>query len=1349
MKSFILPLLILAVVANVSAQPVITTFTPASGPIGTTVTISGTGFSASPTANSVYFGGVKATVLSASVNSLTVTVPPGATYKPLSVTTANLTASSAGSFDVTFPGGGIPLVPLSFVPAGGVFSNMGSRVSAMADFNEDGKMDIFSVQGFSQGIEVYINTTVGHTVSFGQSLALNTISTGQNAAAAADLDGDGKPDIIIANDGQVYSISVYRNTSSGSTVSFGANQDYPANNFPGSIAVGDLDGDGRPDLAVADGPGQVISLFRNTSTPGNISFAARVDISPGSTPVSLAINDLDGDGKADLALSTATGLGTIKNLSVQGSFSFGSLVICAPVTGLVSVRTGDLDGDGKPDLVAANFSGSNLVASKNNSTPGTITFASAQSFPCFTNTNCVNIEDIDGDGRPDLVSSNVGFVNVSIFRNTGAPGSFSFAAAQDYNIGNTSLAFSATADLDANGRPDIIAGSSGFLVDANMVGAAPPTITSYSPTAGITGTVITITGTHFTGTTSVQFGGVAASSFTVNSDTQITAIVGGSASGNLTVTNADATATALLSFTFLPPVITDFYPAIGGPGTVVKIKGTNFANITTVKFGFTAAASFTVDSATGITAIVGDGGTGDVTVASPNGTTSLSSFSYNPPVITSFSPASGEVTSIVTITGQNFYPDTTYDIVRFGAVKAVIISASATELKVKVPPGASYQPLSVTTNGRTAYASKPFVVTFPSDNSLITTNSFATAGTYTTGPAPTDLGVADMDGDGRADVITLNRQANTMSFFFNNSTIGNIRMAQRIDFNADPYPLRIVLSDINADGRPDVVLLNDGPIMGTSNPSRVAVLSNYMNPGGGGFGGVFSMFTTNGTQGLCVADMNGDALPDIVVSNGSTGTITVYPNTTWYGGSTISFGQKIDYTNMGHPDKLISTDVDNDGRPDLIAVDVNGNTFTVYRNISAGGKFALAPGTAYPKDPAFANSTSTTFADWNGDGKVDLGFGRSSSGLISLWQNNGTGTPPFTPVIDIPVSHSDTWFFNGDLDGDSKPDLIALSPGENSLSILRNTIGDPVITSLSADTAYKGTLIRITGRNFTNTVNVSFGGVTADSFHVVSPTEIDAVVGPGASGNVSVTTLYGIGSFAGFIFIPQIVPEGDTIFCRGKYVKLRSTAASGNLWYKDGIVVSGDTVIRADSAGSYVVSTTSNGFTTSSQTQKVIVKNIPAPTITKDADGDLVSSVLTGNQWYFDVYQQLDTNQIHRPGPAGTYQVTTTRDGCTSDPSLPYYWGGIGSIELPDDQFIRYYPNPVTNTLYIAQHVNGQPLMLDLSFMDGQGRLLLAIHNTSEAVVNVSSLPVGILYLRIICNGTYKVDKTVRILKMR
>src|ERR1700761_4908728 len=84
------------------AQPSISSVSPLSGPVGTTVTINGTNFNTTPSANIVRFGTVTAPVTSASTTSLTVTVPTGTSYQPITVTTGGLTAYSYKPFSVTF-----------------------------------------------------------------------------------------------------------------------------------------------------------------------------------------------------------------------------------------------------------------------------------------------------------------------------------------------------------------------------------------------------------------------------------------------------------------------------------------------------------------------------------------------------------------------------------------------------------------------------------------------------------------------------------------------------------------------------------------------------------------------------------------------------------------------------------------------------------------------------------------------------------------------------------------------------------------------------------------------------------------------------------------------------------------------------------------------------------------------------------------------------------------------------------------------------------------------------------------------------------------------------------------------
>ena len=114
MKTFIQFLVACLIAQAIVAQPKITFFTPNFGPVGTRVTIKGTNLGANPADNIVYFGATKATVIAASTTSLTVIVPSGATFSPITVTANNLTAYADNPFITTFNGGGLAFDSTSY-----------------------------------------------------------------------------------------------------------------------------------------------------------------------------------------------------------------------------------------------------------------------------------------------------------------------------------------------------------------------------------------------------------------------------------------------------------------------------------------------------------------------------------------------------------------------------------------------------------------------------------------------------------------------------------------------------------------------------------------------------------------------------------------------------------------------------------------------------------------------------------------------------------------------------------------------------------------------------------------------------------------------------------------------------------------------------------------------------------------------------------------------------------------------------------------------------------------------------------------------------------------------------------
>ncbi|HXB33445.1 MAG TPA: T9SS type A sorting domain-containing protein [Puia sp.] len=177
----------------------------------------------------------------------------------------------------------------------------------------------------------------------------------------------------------------------------------------------------------------------------------------------------------------------------------------------------------------------------------------------------------------------------------------------------------------------VVTSSSGTATLAGFRYIEAPVINSFTPTSGGLGITVTIRGSGFTGASSVTFGGVGASAFTVVSDSVIAAVVGTGASGDVEVASPGGTA-ILAGFQFLTaPAINSFTPTSGGLGMTVTIRGSGFTVASSVTFGGVGASAFTVVSDSVISAIVDTGASGSVVVTSPYGTGTLAGFSFTAP----------------------------------------------------------------------------------------------------------------------------------------------------------------------------------------------------------------------------------------------------------------------------------------------------------------------------------------------------------------------------------------------------------------------------------------------------------------------------------------------------------------------------------------------------------------------------------------------------------------------------------------------------------------------------------------------------------------------------------------------
>ncbi|MBS0267338.1 MAG: VCBS repeat-containing protein, partial [Planctomycetes bacterium] len=761
------------------------------------------------------------------------------------------------------------------------------------------------------------------------------------------------------------------------TPSFAAQETFATGTSPRSVTSVDVNGDGRLDLVVANISSATVSVLLDTTAPGDTSpsFAAQESFATGSGPISVSSADVNGDGRPDLVVANygSYTVSVLVNTTAAGATtpSFAAQETFATGAGPRSVTSVDVNGDGRSDLVVANFGSDTVSVLLNTTAAGATTpsFAAQETFATGTGPRSVTGVDVNGDGRPDLVVANFSSDTVSVLLDTTAPGAGTPSFASQLAFATGSQPFSVTgSDVNGDGRPDLVVANANsstvsVLLDTTAPGAATPTFAAQQMFAA---------GTVPSAVTSVD----------VNLDGRPDLVVANQFSDTMSVLlNTTAAGATTLTFAAQQTLATGPRPysvtsadvnGDGRPDLVVANLDSNTLSVllNTTALG-TDAASFGAQQAF----------------------------------------AAGNTPSVV-VTGD-INGDGRPDLVitnLFGNTLSVLLNTTA--------PGA-------------------------------TTPSFAAQQEFDAGPTPYTVIRVDVNGDGRPDIVLTNLSWNTVSVLINTTAPGadTVSFADRKEFPTGYYPNSVTSSDVNGDGLPDLVVTDQSAdtlsvllnttVLGSNTPSFAA----------------HQTFAT-GTQpvGVTSADINNDGRLDFVVANTASDTVSVLLNTTVLGSNTVSLTTQQTFATESRPFLVVGVDVNGDGRTDLAVSNFGSDSVSVLLNTTVPGSDTPS----FAEQQAFATGTNPfplTSSDVNGDGRPDLIVANYHADTVSVLLNTtpaGADTPSFAAQQVFATGKQPAGVSCVDVNGDGRPDLIVTNFYSNTVSVLLDT-SVPIATGTIQD----------------------------------------------------------------------------------------------------------------------------------------------------------------------------------------------------------------------------------------------------------------------------------------------------------
>jgi gliding motility-associated-like protein len=693
--------------------------------------------------------------------------------------------------------------------------------------------------------------------------------------------------------------------------------------------------------------------------------------------------------------------------------------------------------------------------------------------------------------------------------------------------------------------------------------------------------------------------------------------------------------------------------------------------------------------------------------------------------------------SFVSIAGNGFSSDASKIVVTFGAANAKVLSASDNIIEALVPPGATYDYISVTnlSSGLTGHSADKFLLSFSGDG--YDASRMVEDGQIDEDPGLFDLCTCDFDGDGLNDIATTNNSSASVATsitVYKNATPANahsiaMQKFNDMDLNTGTDLRNITCGDLNGDGRPEIVIGKGG-----NTADRLFIFKNISANGIINFDRfealrISATASTSSARRIRIADMDGDGRPEIIMTDQNLGLVHIFANKGVNNSITFSPENKIMLKAARPTFGLDVGDLNGDGKMEVVFGSANESDLFYAINKSTVGNLAFDTPVRMPvsgtltnlqladfdndgdKDIAVVNyekniyllinqttGSSVSFSspkyietnllpwgldvgDLNGDGKADIVIATRESGrqpMTALINKSNLSSISFTPYDNLGNAGLHVNVKVADFNGDGKPDVSYVTD-DRKLGFIRNkhcvlpsiTPANPAPicnskpVELNATRALKVDYVwkKIVG----NTEQVVSG---ADAFRYETNAAASYKAGILSSAD-------GCSYFSGAVTVvtggnslpPKPVISAPAVICEGKSATLSTASLPGINYYwrkPDGTISTGNTVsisnAKAEDAGRYALALeSSDGCRTEPVFALLQISTLPAMEISTslgevycEGTSNVLSAPLVPLSTYSWKYNNLSlsnqsTYQI-QVANSGTYDVSVkNQHGCTAE----------------------------------------------------------------------------------------------------